>query len=104
MHTQNVNVKTAAQESSRKMGEKTSSYIILVSEKERDSEEEWDVMDFEALADLKEFRRRYPEKMKCQYRYGLSSGVDEQFRYVLVTKADHFKQFVRQLERLGIAL
>ena len=32
MHTRNVNVKTAAQESSRKMGGKTVSYTILVAE------------------------------------------------------------------------
>lgn len=40
MHTRNVNVKTAAQESSRKMGGKTVSYTILVAETKKNSEEE----------------------------------------------------------------
>ena len=40
MHTRNVNVKTAAQESSRKMGGKTVSYTILVAEQKKNSAEE----------------------------------------------------------------
>ena len=40
MHTRNVNVKTAAQESSRKIGGKTVSYTILVAETKKNSAEE----------------------------------------------------------------
>lgn len=51
MHTRNV--KTAAQESSRKMGGKAVSYTILVADKPKNSEEEWDVMEFSSLVALK---------------------------------------------------
>ncbi|ARA29563.1 hypothetical protein AM444_24335 (plasmid) [Enterobacter cloacae complex sp.] len=102
MHTRNVNVKTAAQESSRKMGGKTVSYTILVAETKKNSEEESDVLEFSSLAELKKLRRRCPETMRCTYFYALSSGVDKQFRHIHVAEADHFKQFVRLIERAGI--
>lgn len=53
MHTQNVNVKTAAPESSRKIGGKTVSYTILVAEQKKNSAEEPDVLEFSSLAELK---------------------------------------------------
>ncbi|EPO6588751.1 hypothetical protein EJD93_21350 (plasmid) [Cronobacter sakazakii] len=102
MHTQNVNVKTAAQESSRKIGGKPVSYRILVADMPKKAEEEWDVMEFSSLAELKKFRRCCPEKMSLIYGYALSSGVDKQFRHINVIEADHFKQFVRLIERAGI--
>ncbi|ENB7197626.1 hypothetical protein [Enterobacter hormaechei] len=102
MHTRNVNVKTAAQESSRKMGGKTVSYTLLVAETKKNSEEESDVLEFSSLAELKKLRRRCPETMRCTYFYALSSGVDKQFRHIHVAEADHFKQFVRLIERAGI--
>ncbi len=43
MSTQNVNLKTAAQESSRKLGGNPAPYTILIAEREKNSEEEWDV-------------------------------------------------------------
>ena len=104
MHTQNVNVKTAAQESSRKMGGKPQSYTLLVAENEKNSTEEWDVMEFHTLAELKKMRKSCPETMNCSYAYALSSGVDKQFRHINVVEADHFKQFVRLIERSGIAI
>ncbi|CCI78526.1 unnamed protein product [Klebsiella pneumoniae subsp. rhinoscleromatis SB3432] len=102
MHTRNVNVKTAAQESSRKMGGKPVSYRILVADMPKNAEEEWDVMEFSSLAVLKKFRRRCPEKMSFIYGYALSSGVDKQFQHINVIEADHFKQFVRLIEHAGI--
>ena len=100
MNTRNVNVKTAAQESSRKMG-KTVSYTLLVAEKKKNVEEEWDVMEFSSLVALKKYRRSHPEKMSFSYGYALSRGVDTQFRHINVAEADHFKQFWRQIERAG---
>lgn len=102
MHTRNVNVKTAAQESSRKIGGKTVSYTILVAEQKKNSAEEPDVLEFSSLAELKKLRRRCPETMRCTYFYALSSGVDKQFRHIHVAEADHFKQFVRLITRAGI--
>lgn len=106
MHTRNVNVKTAAPESSRKIGGNAPSYLLLVSENATGTgaAEEWDVMEFHTLAELKKMRRSCPEKMKGQYFYALSSGVDKQFRHIHVVEADHFKQFVRLIERSGIAI
>ena len=101
MNTRNVNVKTAAQESSRKIGGKNT-YIILVAENGKNSVEEWDVLEFETLAALKAMRRSSPEKMKNQYFYALSCGVDKQFQHKNVVEANHFKQFVRQIESKGI--
>ncbi|WP_420026072.1 hypothetical protein, partial [Enterobacter hormaechei] len=101
MNTQNVNVKTAAPESSRKIGGKNT-YIILVAENGKNSVEEWDVLEFETLAALKAMRRSSPEKMKNQYFYALSCGVDKQFQHKNVVEANHFKQFVRQIESKGI--
>ncbi|MDX6940575.1 hypothetical protein [Enterobacter kobei] len=91
MHTRNVNVKTAAQESSRKMGGKTVSYTILVAETKKNSEEESDVLEFSSLAELKKLRRRCPETMRCTYFYALSSGVDKQFRHIHVAEPDGFR-------------
>jgi hypothetical protein len=80
---------------------KTVSYTILVAET-KNSEEESDVLEFSSLAELKKLRRRCPETMRCTYFYALSSGVDKQFRHIHVAEADHFKQFVRLIERAGI--
>jgi hypothetical protein len=100
MHTRNVNVKTAAQESSRKMGEKPCR-TRSSSLRRKNSEEESDVLEFSSLAELKKLRRRCPETMRCTYFYALSSGVDKQFRHIHVAEAN-FKQFVRLIERAGI--
>ncbi|ELE9734872.1 hypothetical protein RM401_003886 [Enterobacter kobei] len=102
MHTRNVNVRTAAPESSRKIGGKTVSYTILVAEQKKNSAEEADVLEFSSLAELKKLRRRAPEKMSVSYFYALSSGVNKEFSHIHVVEADHFKQFVRLIERAGI--
>ena len=103
MHTRNVNVRTAAPESSRKIGGKPT-YIILVAENEKNSADEWDVLEFETLGALKAMRRSSPEKMKNQYFYALSGGVDKQFQHKNVVEANHFKQFVRLIKREGFCI
>ncbi|HBV0321335.1 TPA: adhesin, partial [Escherichia coli] len=35
------------------------------------------------------------------YSYALSQGVDTKFRHINVAEADHFKQFLRQIERVN---
>ncbi|EDU0272421.1 hypothetical protein ACFDWB_003852 [Salmonella enterica] len=82
-----------------------SSFIILVAENENAAtQEDWDVMEFSSLAELKKLRKRHPEKMKGRYFYALSRGVDAQFRHVHVTEADHFKQFMRQIKNTGLTI
>ncbi len=101
MHTQNVNVRTAAPESSRKIGENPSR-TRSSSLSRKNSDEEADVLEFSSLAELKKLRRSCPETMNCSYSYVLSSGVDKQFRHINVAEADHFKQFARLIARAGI--
>ena len=103
MHTRNVNVRTAAPESSRKIGGKPT-YIILVAENEKNSADEGDVFEFDTLDALKAMRRSSPEKMKNQYFYALSGGVDKQFQHKNVVEANHFKQFVRLMKREGFCI
>ncbi|EHM7819599.1 hypothetical protein KG166_004580 [Salmonella enterica subsp. enterica serovar Eastbourne] len=83
-----------------------SSLIILVAENENNATaaEDWDVMEFHTLAELKKLRKHSPEKMKGRYFYALSKGVDPQFRHIHLTEAEHFKQFVRKIERMGLAI
>ncbi len=102
MSTRNINLKTAAQESSRKLGGNPAPYTILIAEREKNSEEEWDVLEFSSLTELKKYRKNSPEKMRFNYSYALCRGMNKQFRYINVAEADHFKQFLRQIACSGI--
>ena len=64
--------------------------------------EEWDVLEFSSLTELKKYRKSHPEKMAFSYSYALSRGVDTQFRHINIAEADHFKQFLRQIKRAGL--
>jgi hypothetical protein len=79
---------------------KTVSYTILVAETKKNSEEESDVLEFSSLAELKKLRT-LPRNNALHLFHALSSGVDKQFRHIHA-EADHFKQFVRLIERAGI--
>ena len=69
MHTRNVNVKTAAQESSRKMGGKPVSYTILIAETKKNVEEEYDVMEFSSLMALKKYTKASGERKRYSIDY-----------------------------------
>ncbi|EIK5257946.1 hypothetical protein [Escherichia coli] len=88
MNTRNIHVNTV-------------SYTILVAEREKNTGEERDVLEFSSLTELKKYRKNHPEKMAFSYSYALSQGVDTKFRHINVAEADHFKQFLRQIERVG---
>ncbi|HAN3825892.1 TPA: hypothetical protein IFA33_004569 [Escherichia coli] len=79
----------------------TVSYTIFVAEKKKNTREEWDVLEFSSLIELKKYRKSHPEKMAFSYSYALSQGVDTKFRHINVAEADHFKQFLRQIERVN---
>lgn len=102
MHTQNVNVKSAGEETAGRWIKNPSPLPILIAEGEKNSTEEMDVLEFDSLASLKSYRSRAPEKMKRAYHYIVSAGVDKDFCHVPVVEADHFKQFVRLIARNGI--
>ncbi|OZO51426.1 hypothetical protein CG706_26595 [Escherichia coli] len=80
----------------------TASYTLLVAGKKKNTGEEWDVLEFSSLTELKKYRKSHPEKMAFSYSYALSQGVDKQFRHINIAEADHFKQFLRQIKRAGL--
>ncbi|HCN2465633.1 TPA: hypothetical protein R3U56_004878 [Escherichia coli] len=88
--------------STRNIHVNTASYTILVAGREKNTGEEWDVLEFSSLTELKKYRKSNPEKMAFSYSYALSRGVDTQFRHINIAEADHFKQFLRQIKRAGL--
>lgn len=81
--------------STRNIHVNTVSYTILVAGREKNTGEEWDVLEFSSLTELKKYRKSHPEKMAFSYSYALS-------RHINVAEADHFKQFLRQIKRAGL--
>lgn len=65
--------------STRNIHVNTASYTILVAGREKNTGEEWDVLEFSSLTELKKYRKSHPEKMAFSYSYALSRGVDTQF-------------------------
>ncbi|EEU2068872.1 hypothetical protein ACEQG1_RS28160, partial [Escherichia coli] len=76
--------------STRNIHVNTASYTILVAGREKNTGEEWDVLEFSSLTELKKYRKSHPEKMAFSYSYALSRGVDTQFRHINIAEADHF--------------
>ena len=108
MNTHNVN--TAAQEPSERWGTKPyrpaeteTGYLILMAEGEKGTPDgDMDVYEFSSVAELKAFRKRWPEKMRNQYAYLLSSGTDRHGHHVAVAVGEHFRQFMREVKRAGV--
>ncbi|EAA3729461.1 hypothetical protein DOC44_24000 [Salmonella enterica subsp. enterica] len=88
--------------STRNIHVNTASYTLLVAGKKKNTGEEWDVLEFSSLTELKKYRKSHPEKMAFSYSYALSQGVDKQFRHINIAEADHFKQFLCQIKRAGL--
>lgn len=88
--------------STRNIHVNTVSYTIFVAGKKKNTREEWDVLEFSSLTELKKYRKSHPEKMAFSYSYALSRGVDTQFCHINIAEADHFKQFLRQIKRAGL--
>ncbi|AXD36082.1 hypothetical protein ACP3WT_24165 [Salmonella enterica] len=88
--------------STRNIHVNTASYTFLVAEKKKSTRDEWDVLEFSSLTELKKYRKSHPEKMAFSYSYALSQSVDTKFRHINVAEADHFKQFLRQIKRAGL--
>ncbi|HCP8550578.1 TPA: hypothetical protein OMI13_004443 [Escherichia coli] len=89
MSTRNIHVNTAL-------------YTLLVAERKKNTGEEWDVLEFSSLTELKKYLKSHPEKMAFSYSYALSRVVDTKFRHINVVEADHFKQFLRRIKRAGL--
>ena len=104
MHTQNVNVKTAAQETAGRWGAKPVKYFILLAEWQKSApEDEADVIQFDSLSELSAYRKREPEKMCMGYHYILTSGTGRNgFTHIGVVDASHNKQFIREIKLAGL--
>ncbi len=48
--------------STRNIHVNTASYTILVAGREKNTGEEWDVLEFSSLTELKKYRKSHPEK------------------------------------------
>ncbi|SQM64126.1 Uncharacterised protein [Escherichia coli] len=72
--------------STRNIHVNTASYTLLVAGKKKNTGEEWDVLEFSSLTELKKYRKSHPEKMAFSYSYALSQGVDKQFRISTLRK------------------
>ncbi|EHJ6106592.1 TPA: hypothetical protein RMT52_004716 [Escherichia coli] len=88
--------------STRNIHVNTASYTLLVAEKKKNSREEWDLLEFSSLNELKKYRKSHPEKMAFSYSYALCRGVDTQFRHINIAEADHFKQFLSQIRGYAV--
>ena len=62
--------------STRNIQVNTASYTLLVAGKKKNTGEEWDVLEFSSLTELKKYRKSHPEKMAFSYSYALSQGVE----------------------------
>ncbi|MEY8712219.1 hypothetical protein [Mangrovibacter phragmitis] len=108
MNTHNVN--TAAQEPSERWGVKpyrpagteTGYLILMAAGKKGTADEDMDVYEFRSVAQLKAFRKRWPEKMCEQYAYLLSAGTDRHGHHVAVATGKHFRPFLREIKRAGV--
>lgn len=60
--------------STRNIHVNTASYTLLVAGKKKNTGEEWDVLEFSSLTELKKYRKSHPEKMAFSYSYA-SAGV-----------------------------
>lgn len=72
--------------STRNIHVNTASYTLLVAGKKKNTGEEWDVLEFSSLTELKKYRKSHPEKMAFSYSYALSRGVDTQFRHINIAE------------------
>lgn len=63
--------------STRNIQVNTASYTLLVAGKKKNTGEEWDVLEFSSLTELKKYRKSHLEKMAFSYSYALSQGADE---------------------------
>lgn len=105
MNTHNVNVKTAAIESTERYGEGQNPYSISMAEGEKGTDyDNFECYVFDSLKALQAFRKSYPEKMKHEYsyqlsRYGMSNG---RYKNIDIVCADHYKQFVKKVKASGI--
>ncbi|EFB6444007.1 hypothetical protein CX931_004488 [Escherichia coli] len=53
--------------STRNIHVNTASYTLLVAGKKKNTGEEWDVLEFSSLTELKKYRKSHPEKMAFSY-------------------------------------
>ncbi|MEW3536361.1 hypothetical protein [Escherichia coli] len=78
--------------STRNIHVNIASYTLLVAGKKKYTGEEWDVLEFSSLTELKKYRKSHPEKMAFSYSaysalfdHGLASKSDQRFASIRST-------------------
>jgi hypothetical protein len=107
MNTQNINVKTATPKSTERYGEGQSQYTINMAEGEKGTDyADFECYGFDSLKALQEFRKSFPEKMKNEYHYQLSTCEfsDGRYKNIDIVSADHYKQFVKKVKASGVTI
>ncbi|MFT2798507.1 hypothetical protein [Serratia sp. N21D137] len=101
------NVKTAALESSERYGEGQHPYTINMAEGEKGTDyADFECYAFGSLKELQKFRKSFPEKMRNQCYYQLSTCAISNGRYknIDIVSADHYKQFIKQVKASGVSI
>ncbi|CDG98603.1 hypothetical protein XBP1_390021 [Xenorhabdus bovienii str. puntauvense] len=63
------------------------------------NESEADVCQFDTLDEFLRFRKAFPEKMKNNYNYVLSDGIQENGFYKVIESGSYFKSFKKKLKK-----
>ncbi|AUQ43882.1 hypothetical protein ACW6B4_003198 [Yersinia ruckeri] len=99
------NIPNATPKSSDIYGEEPNPYSIDMAEgKKGAAPADFECYGFDSLKALQEFRKSFPEKMKNEYCYQLSTYAMSNGRYQIIgiVSADHYKQFVKKVKASGI--
>lgn len=76
--------------------------VVLVYEGIKGADDaEGEVYEFNSLSELKKFRKKFPEKMKYEYSYSLSTGTTRAGNHVCPVTAEHYKKFIKLAQRSG---
>ncbi|WP_368758747.1 hypothetical protein [Klebsiella oxytoca] len=60
-----------------------------------------EVYEFNSLSELKKFRTKFPEKMKFEYTYSISTGTTRAGTHVCPVTSDHYKKFSKLAKSSG---
>ncbi|WP_167337958.1 hypothetical protein, partial [Yersinia pekkanenii] len=80
-------------------------YSINMAEGEKGTHyADFECYGFDSLKALQKFRKSFPEKMKGEYCYQLSTCAMSNGRYknIDIVSADHYKQFIKLVKASGI--
>ncbi|MBS0057642.1 hypothetical protein [Yersinia sp. Marseille-Q3913] len=78
-------------------------HTIYMAEGEKKADHaNFELYGFESLKELQVFRKAYPEKMKEEYHYELSSNAQTNGKNIVT--ANHYKKFIKLVKASGISI